>query len=116
MEAEGIYSRFGGRTEVGGAYAMLSHQVFSAERYGELDLFGRYDFVSVSTAAAGGAAFQQATRLGANYNLPYAQRRMNLHTEYARNRATGPAELVQSRGSDEFILELRFSLQPYIQH
>ncbi len=26
-------------------------------------------------------AFQQATRLGANYNLPYAQRRVNFHTE-----------------------------------
>lgn len=116
MEAEGIYSRFDGRTDVGGGYAMLSHQVFSAERYGELDLFGRYDFVSVSTAAASGTAFQQATRLGANYNLPYAQRRVNFHTEYAHNRATGPAELVQSRGSDEFILELRFSLQPYIRH
>ncbi len=116
MEAEGIYSRFGGRTDVGGAYAMLSHQVFSAERYGELDLFGRYDFVSVSTAAVGAAAFQQATRLGVNYNLPYAQRRVNFHTEYAHNRATGPAELVQSRSSDELILELRFSLQPYIRH
>ncbi len=101
---------------MGGAYAMLSHQVFSAERYGELDLFGRYDFVSVSTAAVSGAAFQQATRLGANYNLPYAQRRVNVHTEYAHNRATGPAGIVQSRGSDEFILELRFSLQPYIRH
>jgi len=116
VEAEGIYSRFGGRTDVGGAFAMLSHQVFSAERYGELDLFGRYDFVSVSTAAVSGAAFQQATRLGANYNLPYAQRRVNFHTEYAHNRATGPADIVQSRGSDEFILELRFSLQPYIRH
>ncbi len=116
VEAEGIYSHFGGGTNVGGAYAMLSHQVFSAERYGELDLFGRYDFVLVSTAAVSGAAFQQATRLGANYNLPYAQRRVNFHTEYAHNRATGPADIVQSRGSDEFILELRFSLQPYIRH
>ena len=49
VEAEGIYSRFGGRTDVGGGYAMLSHQVFSAEQYGEVDLFGRYDFVSANT-------------------------------------------------------------------
>jgi hypothetical protein len=116
VEAEGIYSHFGGGTDVGGAYAMLSHQVFSAERLGELDLFARYDFVSASTAAFSGSAFQQAARLGANYNLPYAQRRVNFHTEYAHNRATGPAGIVQSRGSDEFILELRFSLQPYIRH
>jgi len=75
MEAEAIYSRFAGRTNVGGAYAMLSHQVFSAERYGELDLFARYDFVSASTAAFSGTAFQQATRLGTNDNMPYAQRR-----------------------------------------
>jgi len=38
------------------------------------------------------------------------------HTEYAHNRATGPADLVTARGSDEFILDLRFSLQPYIRH
>ena len=116
VEAEGIYSRFGGRTNVGGAYAMLSHQLFSEERYGDLDLFARYDFVSASTAAFSGAAFQQAIRLGTNYNLPHAQRRVNFHTEYAHNRATGPADVIKSRGSDEFILELRFSLQPYIRH
>ncbi len=116
VEAEGIYSRFGGGINVGGAYAMLSHQVFGAERYGELDLFARYDFVLANAAAFNGTVFQQATRLGANYNLPYAQRRVSFHTEYAHNRATGPAGIVQSRGSDEFILELRFSLQPYIRH
>lgn len=38
------------------------------------------------------------------------------HTESAHNRATGPADLVTARGSDEFILDLRFSLQPYIRH
>ena len=117
IEAEGIYSHFGGSgTDIGGAFAMLQHQVFSAERYGDLDLFARYDFVSLRTAAVGGAAFQQATRLGVNYNLPYSRNRLNLHLEYAHNRATGPAELVQPRGLDEFILELRFSLQPYIRH
>jgi len=117
IETEGIYSHFAGsNTDIGGAFAMLQHQVFSAERYGDLDLFARYDFVSLRTGTVSGAAFQQATRLGVNYNLPYSQRRLNFHLEYAHNRATGPAELVQFRGSDEFILELRFSLQPYIQH
>ena len=117
IEAEGIYSRFdGSKTDVGGAYAMIQHQVFSSEQYGELDLFGRYDFVSLSTSVTRGTVFQQATRLGANYNLPYAQRRASLHTEYAHNRATGPSGLVSSRGSDEFIVELRFSLQPYVRH
>ena len=117
IEAEGIYSHFSGtKTDIGGGYAMLQHQVFSAERYGDLDLFARYDFVSFRTAGVSGAAFQQAARLGANYNLPYSQRRLNFHLEYAHNRATGPVELAQFRGSDEFILELRFSLQPYIRH
>ena len=59
---------------------------------------------------------KEATRLGVNYNLPYAQRRANLHLEYAHNRASGPAEILQARKSDEFIAELRFSLQPYIRH
>ncbi len=117
IETEGIYSQFNGsRTDVGGAYAMIQHQVFSAERYGDLDLFARYDFVSLTTGDVSGHVFQQATRLGLNYNLPYSQQRLNFHAEYAHNRATGPVELVQSRGSDEFILELRFSLQPYIRH
>ena len=116
IEMEAIYSRFGGRTNVGGAYGMISHQVFSAERFGELDLFARYDFVSLDTATASGTVFQQATRLGTNYNLPYADRRLNFHSEYAHNRATGPASIVQARRSDEFVLEVRFSLQPYIRH
>jgi len=117
IEGEGIYSHFdGSRTDVGGGYAMLQHQVFSADRLGDLDLFGRYDFVSLRTAAVNGAVLQQAIRLGTNYNLPYSEKRLNLHLEYAHNRATGPVELVQSRGSDEFIVELRFSLQPYIRH
>ncbi len=117
IEAEGIYSRFArSNTNVGGAYAMVQHQVFSTERFGELDLFARYDFVSLSTSGTRGTVFQQATRLGTNYNLPYAQRRVSLHTEYSHNRATGPSSLISARGSDEFILELRFSLQPYIRH
>ena len=59
---------------------------------------------------------RQATRLGVNYNLPCARRRASLHLEYAHNRANGPAEILQSRKSDEFIVELRFSLQPYVKH
>lgn len=117
IEAEGIYSQFNGsRTNVSGGYAMLQHQVFSAERYGDLDLFGRYDVVSLTTGGVSGHVSQQATRIGANYNLPYSQKRLNLHLEYAHNRDTGPIQLVQSHGSDEFIVELRFSLQPYIRH
>ncbi len=116
IEAEGIYSHFGGGTDVSGAYAMLQHQVFSAERYGDLDLFARYDFVSLAVNGVSGQVFQQADRVGVNYNLPYSRKRLDLHVEYAHNRATGPVQLVQSRGSDEFVLELRFSLQPYIRH
>jgi len=117
IEAEGIYSRFGGsRTDVAGGFIMVQHQVFDSGPSGDLDLFARHDAVALRTAGVSGQVVQQATRLGINYNLPYAQRRANLHLEYAHNRATGPAEILQSRGADEFILELRFSLQPYIRH
>lgn len=117
IEAEGIYSRFGAsRTDVAGGFVMVQHQVFDSGPSGDLDLFARHDAVALKTASVSGQVVQQATRLGVNYNLPYAQRRANLHLEYAHNRATGPAEILQSRGSDEFILELRFSLQPYIRH
>lgn len=117
IEAEGIYSRFGGsRTDVAGGFVMVQHQVFDSGPSGDLDLFARYDAVALKTASVSGQVVQQATRLGVNYNLPYAQRRANFHLEYAHNRVTGPAEILQSRGSDEFILELRFSLQAYIRH
>ena len=117
IEAEGIYSRFGtSRTDVAGGYVMLQHQVFDSGPSGDLDLFARYDAVALKTASVSSQVVQQATRLGMNYNLPYAQRRASLHLEYAHNRASGPTEIVQSRKSDEFIAELRFSLQPYIRH
>ena len=117
IEAEGIYSRFGvSRTDVAGGFVMLQHQVFDSGPSGDLDLFARHDAVALRTASVSGQVVQQATRLGANYNLPYAQRRANVHLEYAHNRASGPAEILQSRKSDEFIVELRFSLQPYIRH
>jgi len=117
FEAEGIYSRFGtSRTDIAGGFVMLQHQVFDSGPSGDLDLFARHDAVALRTAGVSGQVVQQATRLGVNYNLPYARRRANLHLEYAHNRATGPAEILQSRGSDEFVAELRFSLQPYIRH
>ena len=117
IEAEGIYSRFGGsRTDVAGGFVMVQHQVFDSGPSGDLDLFARHDAVALKTASVSGQVVQQATRLGVNYNLPYAQRRANLHLEYAHNRASGPAEILQARKSDEFIAELRFSLQPYIRH
>ncbi len=117
IEAEGIYSRFGGsRTDVAGGFVMLQHQVFYSEPSGDLDLFARHDAVALKTNGVSGQVVQQATRLGVNYNLPYAQRRANFHLEYAHNRATGPSEILQSRGSDEFVFQLRFSLQPYIRH
>jgi len=117
IEAEAIVSHFdGSHTTISGGYAMVQHQLLASDRYGGLDLFGRYDIVSITTAASGGRAAQQAVRLGANYNLPYSARRANLHVEYAHNLANGPVAIVQARGSDEFIVELRFSLQPYIRH
>ena len=67
-------------------------------------------------ASVGGQVVRQATRLGVNYHLPYARRRASLQLEYAHNRANWPAEILQSRKSDEFIVGLRFSLQPYIRH
>ncbi len=117
IEAEGIYSRFAAsRTDIAGGFVMLQHQVFDSGPSGDLDLFARHDAVALRTAGVSGQVVQQATRLGVNYNLPYARRRANLHLEYAHNRATGSAEILQSRGSDEFVAELRFSLQPYIRH
>ncbi len=57
----------------------------------------------------------KAQLLGPGLTTPEPDK-SHFHMEYAHNRATGPASIVQSRGPDEFILELRFSLQPYIRH
>ena len=118
IEAEVIRSTFSeSRTDVFGGYAMAQFSLFDSRRTGDLDLFMRYDFVSLGQNAIAGRARQQAVRTGLNYNLPFTGKLASLHLEYAHNTINGPAAIVTAnRPGDEFRIGLRVSLQRYLRH
>lgn len=118
IEAEGIYSRFSeSRSEVYGGYVLGQLSLFDAPRTGDLDLFARYDVVSLGTDQIARRATQQAIRTGFNYNLPYTDKLASLHLEYAHSTVAGPATIVSDRRSvDEVRVGFRVSLQQYIRH
>lgn len=118
IEGEAIYSRFSGSdSDVGGGYAMVQFSLFDAPNAGDLDLFARYDVVSLGIDSIAGRATQQAVRVGANYNLPYTNKLASLHVEYAHNALSGPNAIVTDRKpGDEFRIVLRVSLQRYTRH
>ncbi len=118
VEAEAIYSRFSAsRSDVGGGYGLVQWSLFDTSTAGDLDLFVRYDLVSLGQDVIAGRATQQAVRTGFNYNLPGANKLANLHLEYAHNSLSGPAAIVTDfRSSDEVRIELRVSLQRYVRH
>ncbi len=118
IEGEAIYSRFSSsRSDVGGGYAMVQFSLFDAPNIGDLDLFARYDVVSLGIASIAGRATQQAVRAGVNYNLPYTSKLASLHFEYAHNTLSGPAAIVTDRTpGDEVRVVLRVSLQRYTRH
>ncbi len=116
-EAEGIYSHFSGsNTYAAGGYTMLQHALIPGAASGDLDVFARYDIVRIGGNAFGHAT-QQAWRVGLNYNLPGTRRLANLHLEYARNRVSGPSNIVtDNRPGHEIRAVLRVSLQRYMRH
>ena len=118
LEAEGIYSRFSASdSDVAGGYVQGQFSAFDAPRWGDLDLFARYDLVSLWIASVEGRARQDAIRAGVNYNLPHTNKLVNLHVEYAHNGISGPSAIVADRNPpDEFRVELRASLQRYLRH
>jgi len=118
LEAEGIYSRFSGsRSDVYGGYAMVQASVFDQPNVGDLDLFARYDLVSLGDDAVRDRAIQHALRTGFNYNLPYVRKLASIHVEYARSSVARPVTIVtDTRTANEFRLGLRVSLQQYVRH
>ena len=86
-------------------------------RFGDLDLFLRYDVIELGQDGIQGSKVQQALRMGVNYNLPFSRKLANLLLEYARNAGYGPHAIVpETRSFDEFRVELRFSLTRYLRH
>ena len=118
IEAELIRSRFSGsKSDVFGGYAMAQFSLFDTREAGDLDLFLRYDFVSLGQDSIAGRARQSAIRTGFNYNLPFTGRLASLHLEYAHNSVSGPAAIItQANPGDEVRIGLRISLQRYNRH
>jgi hypothetical protein len=118
IEGELIRSRFSGsNSDVFGGYAMAQISLFDAPKTGDLDLFLRYDFVTLGQDAIAGRARQTAIRTGFNYNLPYTRRLASLHLEYAHNSVSGPAAIItRVNPGDEVRIGLRVSLQRYNRH
>jgi len=118
VEGEAIRSRFSGsRSDVYGGYAMAQFSLFDKPKAGDLDVFVRYDLVSLGQDAIERRATQQALRTGFNYNLPYANKLASLHLEYGRSWVNGPPEIVtDNRVANEFRIGLRVSLQQYVRH
>ncbi len=118
IEAEVICSRFSGsRSDVFGGYAMGQVSLFDRRATGDLDLFLRYDFVSLGQDVITRRAWQSAVRTGFNYNLPFSGKLASMHVEYAHNSITGPAAIIsQPDPANEFRIGLRVSLQRYTRH
>ena len=118
IEAEGIYSRFSeSRSDVYGGYIMGQVSLFDAPETGDLDVFVRYDVVSLGADTIVRRATQQALRTGFNYNLPYTNKLASLHLEYAHSTVSGPVAIVtDTRAANEFRIGLRCSLQRYVRH
>ena len=118
IEGELIRSRFSGsNSDVFGGYAMGQISLFDTRKTGDLDLFLRYDFVSLGQDSIAGRARQTAIRTGFNYNLPYTDRLASFHLEYAHNSVSGPAAIItQASPGDEVRIGFRVSLQRYNRH
>lgn len=118
IEGEFIRSHFSqSNSDVFGGYVMGQVSLFDAPKAGDLDLFLRYDFVSLGQDAIADRAHQQAIRTGFNYNLPFTSKLASLHVEYAHNTVSGPVAIVtQLNPSDEVRIGLRVSLQRYTPH
>ena len=118
IEGEVIRSRFSGsKSDVFGGYVMGQVSLFDAPKSGDLDLFLRYDFVSLGQDLIAGRADQRAVRTGFNYNLPFTGKFASLHLEYAHNTVSGPAAIITApTPGDEFRIEVRISLQRYQRH
>lgn len=118
IEGEAIYSRFSeSSSDVYGGYALGQLSLFDSPAKGDLDLFARYDVVSLGTGSIERRATQQAVRAGFNYNLPHANNLASVHLEYAHSTIAGPDAIVTDRRTiDEIRIGVRVSLQQYSRH
>ena len=116
LEYEAIYSNYSDqKLNVAGGYGQLQFQVFDKKQFGDLVPFVRYDLVNLSNPTA--SATEQAIKLGINYNLPFTNKLVNFHLEYAHHLLNGSPTILTTTDKqfDEFRLELRVNATRYLR-
>lgn len=116
LEYEAIYSNYSDqKLNVTGGYGQLQFQVFDKKQFGDLVPFVRYDLVNLSNPTA--TATEQAIKLGVNYNLPFTNKLMNFHLEYARHFLNGTSTILTTteKTFNEFRLEIRINTTRYLR-
>lgn len=116
FEYEAIYSIYSDqKLNVLGGYGQLQFQVFDKKQFGDLVPFVRYDLVNLSNPIA--SVTEQAIKLGINYNLPFTNKLVNFHLEYAHHLLDGSPTIltIADNQFDEFRLELRINATRYLR-
>ena len=116
LEYEAIYSNYSDqKLNVAGGYGQLQFQVFDKKQFGDLVPFVRYDVVNLSNPTA--SATEQTIKLGINYNLPFTNKLVNFHLEYAHHLFNGSPTILTTTDKkfDEFRLELRVNATRYLR-
>jgi len=118
LESEDFVSLFSKtNTRIQGGYGLGQFSLFHTARAGDLDPFVRYDWVHLSADGLGKPIFQQAVRVGFNWNLPWSRECVNFHMEYGHNSLSEPPSAIAAHvPSNELGLELRFNATRYVRY
>lgn len=94
LEYEFIFSNYSvQKLNVAGGYFQFQYQLFDGKKSGDLVPFLRYDVVNLSNALHE-KTNEQAYRIGFNYNLPFTNKLVNFHAEYAHHTLEGCAYIL----------------------
>lgn len=116
IEYEAIYSNYSDQNlNVAGGYGQLQFQVWDKKQFGDLVPFVRYDLVNLSNPTA--TATEQAIKFGINYNLPFTNKLISFHLEYAHHLLNGSQTILATTDKtfDEFRFEIRINATKYLR-
>ncbi len=116
LEYEAIYSNYSNQNlNVSGGYGQIQFQVFESVKMGDLVPFIRYDLVTLNNQIEN--ATEQAVRLGVNYNLPFTNKLINFHVEYAHHTLKGSQTIITKSQNqfDEFRFGIRVNATRYLR-
>ncbi len=116
LEYEVIYSNYSNQNlNVSGGYGQIQFQAFDNKKTGDLVPFIRYDLVSLNNQIE--SATEQAIKLGINYNLPFTNKLINFHIEYAHHKLNGSQSIITKSQNqfDEFRFGIRVNATRYLR-